>query len=135
VIREATVDDIDDVLALWARADASPSITDTREGLERVIAAPQATVFVAVDGTQLMGSLIVTFDGWRGNMYRMAVDPTYRRRGIGRRLVDHAQHWLREQGAQRVTALVEGTNPRGQAFWRGVGFVPYDGMLRYVTTL
>jgi ribosomal protein S18 acetylase RimI-like enzyme len=35
-----------------------------------------------------VGTLVAAWDGWRGNMYRLAVLPEHRRAGIGRELVD-----------------------------------------------
>ena len=86
-IRHATTADVDAVLELWRRAGAHPSATDTAPDLQRVVDAPHAAVIVAVagDGT-IVGSLIATFDAWRGNFYRMAVDPDLRRLGLARRL-------------------------------------------------
>ena len=135
-IRHATRADVDDLLELWVRAFAHPSPTDTPRGVELVVDAPHAAVFVAVadDGT-LVGSLIATFDGWRGNFYRMAVDPDERRVGIARGLVAAAEDWLRAAGAQRLSALVEGDGEIAQRFWEAVGFEHYEGMRRYSKNL
>ena len=136
VIRLATSADIDALLDLWIRAEAHPSPTDTPPDVARVIDMPSAAVFVAVaaDGT-LVGSLIATFDGWRGNFYRLAVDPSERRRGLARRLVAEAEAWLRANGARRLSALVEGDSVVAPAFWSSVGFEHYVGMRRYSKTL
>ena len=135
-IRHATKDDVDDVLELWRRAGAHPSATDTPHDLARVIDAPNAAVLVAVaeDGT-LVGSVIAAFDGWRGNLYRMAVDPKERRLGLARRLNAEAGDWLRAAGARRLSALVEGDREIAQVFWEAVGFEHYEGMRRYSKNL
>ena len=135
-IRHATRADVDDLLELWVRAFAHPSPTDTPRGVELVVDAPHAAVFVAVahDGT-LVGSLIATFDGWRGNFYRMAVDPDERRVGLARGLVAAAEDWLRAAGARRLSALVEGDGEIAQRFWESVGFEHYEGMRRYSKNL
>ena len=84
-IRHATRDDVDGLLALWERSGAHPSATDTPHDLGRVVDAPHAAVLVAVAGDDaLVGSLIATFDGWRGHFYRMVVDPKLRRLGLAR---------------------------------------------------
>ena len=131
-IRHATPADIDGLLALWTRAGAHPSATDTPEDLARVIAVPQAAVLVAVAGDgAIVGSVIATFDGWRGNVYRMAVDPALRRHGQATRLAAAAEEWMRAAGAVRLSALVEGDREVAQAFWESVGFEHYEGMRRY----
>jgi len=136
LIREASMADIDRVLQFWVRAGAHPSATDNPHDLARVVAVPQSTLLVAVavdvDGsTGIVGSLIATFDGWRGNFYRLAVDPGHRRRGLARRLVGEGERWLSGAGATRLSALVEGDRPVAQAFWESVGFEHYEGMRRY----
>jgi ribosomal protein S18 acetylase RimI-like enzyme len=136
VIRPATPADIHSILDLWRRADAHPSKTDTLPDLARVIAAPHAEVLVGVDADGiLVGSIIATFDGWRGNVYRVAVDPAQRRRGLARRLTAAAEDWLRAAGAVRLSALVEGDREIAQAFWAAVGFEHYEGMRRYSKNL
>ncbi len=78
-----------------------------------------------------MGTLIATFDGWRGNMYRLAVLPLFQRQGIARLLVDNAHAWLRSLGCRRVTALVEGDHVYATSFWESVGYDHDAAMRRY----
>ena len=131
-IRRATNADVNALLDLWRRADAHPSPTDNAPAIGRMIDAPHAAVFVAVaaDGV-LVGSVFVTFDGWRGNFYRMAVDPTQRRQGLALRLAAAGEEWLRDAGAVRLSALVEGNSDGAHAFWDAAGFEHYLGMRRY----
>ena len=135
-IRVATVGDIDDLLRLWRRADAAPSVTDTPADVRRVVSSPSARVLVAIDVRgDIVGAVIATFDGWRANFYRLAVDPLHRRAGIARALVGAAEAWLAETGARRASALVEGDRPVAQAFWSAIGFAHHEGMRRYTKTL
>jgi ribosomal protein S18 acetylase RimI-like enzyme len=134
-IRAGTAADVEALLDLWRRADAAPSVTDTSEDLARVIDASSSTVLVAVNDDVVIGSVIATFDGWRGNYYRLAVDPAYRRRGIALQLVDAAREWLEAAGAKRVSALVEAHRPVAQAFWSRAGFAHHAGIMRYTKSL
>ena len=79
-----------------------------------------------------MGSIIAAFDGWRGYIYRLAVDPAFRRRGIARRLVDTAHDSFVRWGARRITALVETDHPWAVSFWSAVGYVHDERMARFV---
>lgn len=124
-IRSCTVHDAEALLALWRQAEASPSVTDTVEDVTRAIATPAARVLVALVDAQIVGSIIGTFDGWRGNIYRMAVSPEWRRRGVGRALVTEIENWLNQQGARRITVLVEKERFWAARFWQAVGY-PLD---------
>lgn len=70
------------MLALWDAAGSPPSVTDTREGLRRLLAAGEEALLLAEIGVALVGSLIATWDGWRGSFYRLAVSPDLRRKGL-----------------------------------------------------
>lgn len=131
-IRDCSPAEAEAVLELWRKADAIPSVTDNADYLRRAIGESKANVLVAeVDG-QLVGSIIGTFDGWRGNIYRLAVHPDYRRRGIARALVDEVEQRLIQQGAKRITALVEKDHPGANRFWEAVDYTVDRRILRYV---
>jgi len=131
VIRPCRPDEGPALLDLWRHADASPSPTDTPEQVDQVIQDPAASVLVAVDNDLLVGSIIGGWDGWRGNIYRLAVLPSYRRRGIARALVAAAEERLAARGALRVSALVEHDHPWAVGFWDSL-YEPDPRMIRYV---
>ena len=130
LIRECRPEEAKVLLALWQTAGTSPSITDTITDIRNTIKSP-ASVLIAETDSRIVGSLIATFDGWRGNMYRIAVHPDYRRRGIGRALVKEGEKCLVGQGAKRITALVEEKYPGAIAFWSSVGYEIEPGILRF----
>lgn len=132
VIRLCRPEEAEALLQLWAEAGATPSVTDTVEQIRRVIVASPAIVLVAEMSGQLAGSVIGGFDGWRGNVYRMAVHPAHRRRGIGLALAREIERRLAEAGAVRITALVEREHASAVAFWAAAGYATDTRMVRMV---
>ncbi|UCG43691.1 MAG: GNAT family acetyltransferase [candidate division WOR-3 bacterium] len=110
------------LLALWQACgilawDPAPKTTIHK----KVSHSPEGFLIGMTEGN-LVASLIVGYDGLRGWLYRLAVLPGYRHRGIARALVEHAENWLRDQGCVRVKLQVE---PRGQdavGFYRELGY-------------
>ena len=130
LIRECRPAEAEALLSLWQAAGTSPSVTDTITDIRNTIES-SASVLIAEADSRIVGSLIATFDGWRGNMYRIAVHPDYRRHGIGRALVKEGERCLVKQGAKRITALVEEKYPWAVAFWSSVGYEIEPGILRF----
>jgi ribosomal protein S18 acetylase RimI-like enzyme len=138
VIRPARPEEVEQVLGLWREADTTPSVTDNREEVLKLLAEPAAVLLVAEADGRLVGTVIGGWDGWRGNIYRLAVAPRYRRRGLARLLVAEADRSLHRMGARRITALVEGDHPWATDFWDSLAASGYrydEGMRRYVKTL
>src|SRR5690349_21373382 len=87
-VRRGAVEDLRGVLALWDESRSGHASTPDRvEDLERMVSAdsPAALLVAECDG-EIVGALIAAWDGWRGNMYRLAIRHDLRRRGVGMRL-------------------------------------------------
>jgi ribosomal protein S18 acetylase RimI-like enzyme len=139
-IRECRRADCPEVLQLWKSADATPSITDTLEEVQRTVEQGDAIFLVVTDASDcIVGSVIGGWDGWRGNIYRLAVAPEARRNGVAAALVREVSAWLaREKGARRITALVEKAHPDAVGFWDSMeseGYRFNPRIVRYVKTV
>src|SRR5256885_16814080 len=117
-IRPCRAEECEAVLALWRRAGATASATDTLEELLRLVRSEHGDGFlVAIQEGAIVGSVIGGWDGWRGNIYRLAVAPEARRHGLARRLVHAAEQILKTKGARRISALVERHEAHALGFW------------------
>jgi ribosomal protein S18 acetylase RimI-like enzyme len=66
-IRRATEQDISSILDLWEIAGSPPSVSDTREGLIRLLTRDADALLLAESSGVVIGSLIAAWDGWRGS--------------------------------------------------------------------
>ena len=137
-VRPARCDDIAAVLALWERArSAAASTPDTPETVARLLDTGPGSLLVAERGPDgaIVGALIAAWDGWRGNMYRLAVDPAHRRTGVGLALVRAGERHLAALGARRVTALVAHDEPDAVGLWAAAGYARDADIARFVRNL
>ena len=125
-IRRCRRADAQAVLGLWAQARSEHASTaDGLDDVERLIGDSPAALLVAERGGEIVGALIAGWDGWRGNMYRLAVHEDHRRQGIGIALTRAGEEYLRTCGVRRVTALVAFNDDQAEAFWESAGY-PQD---------
>jgi ribosomal protein S18 acetylase RimI-like enzyme len=134
-IRAATPDDLDDVLAFWKVAAEGTSISDDRTGVERLVARDPGALLLGERDGALAGTVIAGFDGWRCHLYRLAVHPDHRRRGIASALLAAAEERFVALGGRRGDAMVLVRNERAQHAWRAAGYRPEEWWRRWVKHL
>jgi ribosomal protein S18 acetylase RimI-like enzyme len=133
-IRSADPGDFGAVLALWQQVPGRGSVTEDEAALAALLEQDGDALLVVEREGQLVGSLVAVWDGWRGNLYRLAVHPHHRREGIAAALVRRGEERLRELGARRITALVERDDPAAMKFWRDAGYEHDAAAARLVRT-
>jgi ribosomal protein S18 acetylase RimI-like enzyme len=131
--RPGLTSDVDAVLDLWARSGAEPTHTDDREGLAALLAHDAEALIVAELGGSLVGSVIAAWDGWRGSIYRLVVDPSHRRRGLAGQLLHRGETRLSRAGARRLQAVVVESEPVATRFWDATGWELQRERLRFVS--
>jgi ribosomal protein S18 acetylase RimI-like enzyme len=132
-LEAASEADVDALLALWlvaAENDTRPA--DTAEAVRTLLARDPEALLIARSGDEVVGSVIAGWDGWRAHLYRLAVHPSWRRRGLGHQLLEAAAERLHALGATRIDAMVLEGNELGQALWRAEGYVPQEEWRRWV---
>jgi ribosomal protein S18 acetylase RimI-like enzyme len=122
-VRTARSGDVEAVLELWETARSEHATTeDSKEVVERLLDADPSSLLVAAIDGRVVGALIATWDGWRGHLYRLAIAPERRRRGIGLALVREGERRLRDRGAPKVIAPVGRSDERAEGLWAAAGY-------------
>ena len=124
------------MLELWGEARSGHASTPDRlDDIERLIADSPAALLVAEREGKIVGALIAAWDGWRGNLYRLAVGKSHRREGIALALTRAGEDYLRQSGAHRVTALVAFDDEVAGGFWDSAGYPVDDEIGRRVRNI
>lgn len=126
VIRQFRWSDFDAVAGVWAAAGRE---VVPRSELAAKLARDPELFLVAESGAEIVGVVMGTYDGRRGWILRLAVDPGQRRRGIASGLVRELERRFRRLGCPRVNLLVLPDNASGLRFWQEMGYLPMPDVL------
>jgi ribosomal protein S18 acetylase RimI-like enzyme len=106
--------------------ETSPGWTDA--GVLAVLA--EDVVFVAREGGMQAGYVALARNASEGLVIeQLLVAPGHERRGVGRRLLAHAEGYAITQGAPSLLIVAEPDNRAARGFYARSGFVPIGGDL------
>jgi ribosomal protein S18 acetylase RimI-like enzyme len=107
---------------LWKRAGLQIRPGDERPDIRLKLQRDPDLFLIAEEDKRILGTIIGAWDGRRGWIYHLAVDPDHQRRGVGAILVREVETRLAAKGAQRVNAQVLKTNHQSLEFFRAAGY-------------
>ncbi len=122
-------EDYDEVLALWSRAGlpARPEGRDAPDAFRRQYEGGLQRAVGIREAGQLVAVAILSHDGRKGWINRLAVDPQVRRKGYASALVAEAEHWFQDElGLEVFSALIHTHNEPSRALFDGLGYETVD---------
>jgi len=114
------------VIELWRASDLVTAGNDPDVDIAIKRTTQPALFLVAQDSTGVVGTCMAGFDGHRGWLNYLAVDPRARRKRIGTELVHAAEARLRALGCPKVNLQVRGDNSAVTEFYKSLGYQTED---------
>ena len=74
----------------------------------------------------IVAVVMAGYEGHRGWLSYLGVDPDLQRRGLGRRIVEEAERLLREAGCPKINLQVRTSNSAVIEFYRRIGYTLDD---------
>lgn len=110
------------VVALWRACDLVRSWNDPRKDIARKLRVNPEWFLVAEAGGAVVGTVMAGYEGHRGWINYLAVEPARQRGGLGRTLMAEAERLLRAAGCPKINLQVRRTNAGVIAFYERLGF-------------
>jgi ribosomal protein S18 acetylase RimI-like enzyme len=125
--------DYERVFALWKSIEKGVHTgrSDTPDEIEKKLGRDPDLFLVAEADGAIIGSVIGGFDGRRGIVYHLAVDSSFRGKGIGSQLMNEIESRLRLKGCLKCYLLVTSDNPEAEVYYQRRGWQHMDTVRLY----
>lgn len=110
------------VVELWGRTELTRPWNDPDLDIDRKVAVDPEGFLVAAIDDRLVGTVMAGYDGHRGWINYLAVDPDAQGRGVGGRLVREAEQLLGRRGCPKVNLQIRTANETAVEFYRAIGY-------------
>ena len=114
--------DIEGVVDLWRRCNLTVSYNDPYRDIESARRSTDSDVLVAEVLGKVIASVMVGYDGHRGWLYYVAVDPNRRRERLGVQVMEAAERWMKARGVPKAMLMVRPTNQQALGFYTKTGW-------------
>ena len=111
------------VIDLWRRCDLVRPWNDPVKDIRRKLRVRPDLFLVAEIDARIVATIMIGYDGHRGWINYLAVDPDHQQRGLGRQLMSEAERLLRAEGCPKINLQVRKTNTAAVEFYRRIGFI------------
>lgn len=121
-IRSFQLNDVNQVLQLLQVALTEECYEDTKRAFARQLSWDSELIMIAEEDEEVIGVLIGTIDQNTGCIYRTAVHPDYRRRGIGKGLVVAMEQRFQQRNVRRILVAGDEHNKAAMPLYEAVGY-------------
>lgn len=111
-----------EVIALWDACGLTRPWNDPNKDIDRKLSDPLGGFFVMVLEDRVIGSVMAGYDGHRGAIYYLSVDPEHQSAGFGRKLMDHCESFLIDLGCPKINLFVRHGNEVVKKFYQDLGY-------------
>ena len=110
------------VIALWSRCGLLRPWNDPTKDIARKLEVQRELFVVGELAERLVAVMMVGYEGHRGWVNYLAVEPELQGRGLGREMMAEAERRLRALGCPKIQLQVRNENVDAIAFYRRLGY-------------
>ena len=110
------------VIQLWQRCELVKPWNDPHRDIARKLAVGRELFLVGIDGENIVAVAMGGYEGHRGWVNYLAVDPTHRGEGLGRLMMEALERQLTALGCPKINLQVRSSNAAVIAFYEALGY-------------
>ena len=114
------------VVALWGKCGLVVPWNDPRKDILRKLTVQRDMFLVGLVDDKVVAAVMAGYEGHRGWINYLAVDPSCQKKGYGRLMMDAAEARLRKLGCPKINLQIRTSNTKVIAFYKALGYTVDD---------
>ncbi len=125
-IRPYSTHDKAAVIALWQKCNLTRPWNNPELDIKRKLKVNPELFLVGLSGKKIVASVMGGYEGHRGWIYYLAVDPAYQKQGLGRQIMEAVESNLLALGCPKINLMVRTDNLLAAGFYQKIGYKTDD---------
>ena len=126
IIRPFKLEDKNSVVELWKICRLTRPWNNPEKDIKRKLNVQSEMFLVLEIQGSIIGSVMAAYDGHRGVINYLAVNPGYQKKGYGKILMTHVEQELLNKGCPKINLLVRSDNLNVKRFYKGLHYDEQD---------
>ena len=114
------------VIDLWEKCNLIKSWNDPNKDIDRKLKVNDSLFLIVEFNKVIIGSAMIGYDGHRGSLYYLAVDPKHQRKGVGGMLMKEIEKRLIEVGCPKINIFIRNSNIEVKEFYQSIDYEEQD---------
>ena len=128
-IEQFIMKDYPKIINIWEKAGINIGSSDTKEEIEKILKRNPDLVLVGKLNHIIIAVVLGGYDGRRGYVHHLAVDPDYQRKGYGKKLMDELMQRFKKMRVHKVHLFIEKYNSSVINFYKQLGWEIRDDLV------
>jgi ribosomal protein S18 acetylase RimI-like enzyme len=118
-----------EIIDLWKRSGIEVSSSDTRDEIAKMLKRNPDLFLIGKENEKVIAVVMGAFDGRRGYVHHLAIDPDYQKKGYGKTMMDELIEKFQIKKVHKVHLLIEKSNKEVADFYRKLGWEVRDDLI------
>jgi len=118
-----------DIVELWRRAGIGVGSSDTKDEIAAVLKRNPELFLIGKEKEKVVAVIIGAFDGRRGYVHHLAVDPNYQKKGYGKAMINDLMERFRKKKVHKIHLFIEKLNKGVMDFYSKHGWEIRDDLI------
>ncbi len=118
-----------EIIDLWKRSGIEVSSSDTRDEIARILKRNPDLFLIGKENEKVIAVVMGAFDGRRGYVHHLAIDPDYQKKKYGKMMMDELIERFRKKKVHKVHLFIEKHNKEVVDFYKKLGWDIRDDLI------